>query len=84
MAPRSLKAIRSAPYQPFQSHEVDANGAGDVFSAAFLIRYYETGDALLAARFAAVVASFHVEHNGTEGIPTRAQTEARLLEYARI
>jgi sugar/nucleoside kinase (ribokinase family) len=68
----------------FPVHEVDANGAGDVFSAAFLIRYYETGDALVAAQFAAVVASFHVEHNGTAGIPTRAQAEARLLEHAHL
>jgi sugar/nucleoside kinase (ribokinase family) len=64
--------------------EVDANGAGDVFSAAFLIRYYETGDAIASARFAAVVASFHVEHLGTDGIPTREQAERRLLEYARL
>jgi sugar/nucleoside kinase (ribokinase family) len=68
----------------FPVTEVDANGAGDVFAAAFLIRYHETGDALLAAQFACVVASFHVEQQGTSGIPTRAQAEARLLEYARI
>lgn len=74
-------AVTRVPAFPVE--EVDANGAGDVFAAAYLIRYYETGDALLAARFAAVVASFHVEHDGTEGIPSRAQAEARLLEYAR-
>lgn len=68
----------------FPVREVDANGAGDVFSAAFLIRYYETSDALASARFAAVVASFHVEYHGTEGIPTREQAEQRLLEYAFI
>ena len=62
--------------------EVDANGAGDVFAAAFLIRYHETGDARVAARFATVVASFHVEHVGMEGLPHRAQVEARLREYA--
>ncbi|HWE61155.1 MAG TPA: PfkB family carbohydrate kinase [Chloroflexota bacterium] len=64
--------------------EVDANGAGDVFSAAFMIRYYETGNALEAAHFATVVASYHVEHIGTEGLPSRAQVESRLQEYARI
>jgi sugar/nucleoside kinase (ribokinase family) len=72
------------PVRAFPVREVDANGAGDVYSAAFLIRYYETGDALEAARFAAVVASFHVEEHGTDGIPTRAQAEARLLEYGRL
>jgi 1D-myo-inositol 3-kinase len=68
----------------FPVHEVDANGAGDVFSAAFLIRYYKTRDAVASARFAAVVASFHVEHHGTRGIPTLEQAEQRLLEYASL
>ncbi|MDB5074048.1 MAG: PfkB domain protein [Chloroflexi bacterium] len=68
----------------FPVHEVDANGAGDVFSAAFMVRYYETGRAVESARFAAVVASFHVEQHGTDGIPTRDQAERRLLEYAHI
>ncbi len=74
----------SATHIPaFPVVEVDANGAGDVFSAAFLVRYHETKNAVEAARFAAVVASFHVEHRGTEGIPSREQAEARLREYAR-
>lgn len=68
----------------FPVQEVDDNGAGDVFSAAFLIRYYETGNAREAAEFASVVASFHVEHIGTEGLPTRDQVDARLQEYARL
>ena len=73
----------SAVHVPaFPVQEVDANGAGDVFSAAFMIRYYETGDALLAARFATVVASFHVAQFDTHGIPTREQVEDRLREYA--
>ncbi|MDB5077342.1 MAG: ribokinase, partial [Chloroflexi bacterium] len=61
--------------------EVDANGAGDVFATAFLIRYHETGSAVTAAQFAAAVASFHVEQVGIAGIPTRAQAEARWREY---
>lgn len=65
-------------------HEVDDNGAGDVFSAAFMIRYYETREAIDAARFAAVVASFHVEQPGTEGIPTREQVNVRLREYDHL
>jgi sugar/nucleoside kinase (ribokinase family) len=61
--------------------EVDANGAGDVFAAAYLIRYYETGDMIVAAQFAAAVASFHVEQVGIAGIPTREQAEARWRTY---
>jgi sugar/nucleoside kinase (ribokinase family) len=75
---------RSTKIPAFPVHEVDANGAGDVFSAAFLVRYFQVKDAVAAARFAAVVASFHVEHFGTEGIPTMVDAERRLLEYDRI
>jgi len=57
--------------------EADANGAGDVFAAAFLLRYQETGDAVAAAQFGATVASYHVEQVGTAGIPTRAEAEGR-------
>lgn len=61
---------------PRPTHEVDPTGAGDVFTAAFLIRLDETQDALEAARFANVVASFSVEQVGTQSIPTREQVEA--------
>ena len=57
---------------------VDATGAGDVFAAAYLIRFQESGDPLVAARFASAAASFCVEADGVEGIPTRAQVEDRL------
>ena len=63
---------------PRRSLQVDPTGAGDVFTAAFLIRLEETGNPLRAARFANVVASFSVEQTGTHGIPTRAQVEAWL------
>jgi hypothetical protein len=75
---------RATRVPAFPVHEVDANGAGDVFSAAFLLRYFESKDAIAAARFAAVVASFHVEHFGIEGIPTLDAAERRLAEYDRL
>lgn len=62
----------------FPVNEVDPTGAGDVFSTAYLIRYRETSDPLEAARFASCAASFCVEAEGTLGIPTRSQVEARL------
>jgi len=62
----------------FPANEVDATGAGDVFAAAYLIRFQESGDPLVAARFASAAASFCVEADGVEGIPTRAQVEDRL------
>ena len=59
-------------------NEVDPTGAGDVFAAAYLIRYRETYDPLEAARFANAAASFVVEGLGPTTIPTRAQVEERL------
>ena len=63
---------------PFPVAEVDPTGAGDVFAAAYIVRYRETHDVLLSARFASCAASFCVAHIGTEGIPYRAEVEARL------
>ncbi len=64
----------------FRANEFDPTGAGDVFTAAFLIRLHETGDLTEAARFANCTASFAVEAEGITGIPTRAMVERRLLE----
>ncbi len=64
--------------EPFRAREVDPTGAGDVFSAAYLIRYGETSDPLESARFAACAASLSVEGVGTAAIPTRARVEARM------
>ena len=61
--------------------EVDATGAGDVFSAAFLVRLWESKDPLEAAYFANVAASLSVEASGVEGIPHRADVEAYLRQY---
>jgi 1D-myo-inositol 3-kinase len=63
---------------PFPAKEVDPTGAGDVFAAAYLARYRETGDPLESARFAGAAASLTVEAPGVSGIPTRTQVEARL------
>ena len=71
--PRSIPA-RSA-------NVVDPTGAGDVFAAAYFIRFHETGDPYEAAAFANVVASFSIEDDGSQGIPTRAQVEAWQPEH---
>ena len=62
----------------FPVEELDPTGAGDVFGAACLIRYAETGDVLRSALFASCAASFCVEAQGAGNIPTRADVEARL------
>ncbi len=60
--------------------EVDPTGAGDVFGTAFLIRFAETGDPLVAGRFACVAASFSVEGVGMSAIPSREQVDAWLAK----
>lgn len=61
----------------FSAHEVDPTGAGDVFAAAFLVRYSEEKDLWGAARFAAAAASFVVEGRGASTVPTLAQVRER-------
>ena len=58
--------------------EKDPTGAGDVFAAAFLVRYQETGDPLEAAAFGACAASCAVEGIGTTTLGDRAEVERRL------
>ena len=67
----------------FPTHEVDPTGAGDVFAAAYLIRYQESGDPLASARFASCAASFSVQAESVDSIPNRAQVEARLAGGGR-
>ena len=68
----------------FPAAVVDPTGAGDVFAAAFLVRYRETDDPWEAARFAACAASFIVEAEGPANIPDREMIEARLREHPEI
>lgn len=75
---------QSCDLPAYTVEEVDPTGAGDVFAAAFLLRYAETKDPCEAGNFANCVASFAVEAPGTEGIPTRRQVLERLaLSYVR-
>jgi sugar/nucleoside kinase (ribokinase family) len=60
---------------------VDPTGAGDVFAAAFLVRYRETGDPFASALFASCAASLSVEAPGLEGVPTRARVEERFRQF---
>ncbi|GAB4330088.1 MAG: PfkB family carbohydrate kinase [Candidatus Abyssubacteria bacterium] len=68
----------------FDIREIDPTGAGDVFAAAFLVRYRETCDAVESAKFACCAASFVCEKEGTKGTPTRDQVEERLKAYNKM
>ena len=57
--------------------EKDPTGAGDVFAAAFLVRYQETGDPLEAAAFGACAASCAVEGVGASTLGDREEVHRR-------
>jgi sugar/nucleoside kinase (ribokinase family) len=69
-------AVHDVPSLP--RPEVDPTGAGDVFAAAFLVRYHETGDAIEAAAFAACAASCAVEGVGVSSLGDRPEVLRRL------
>ena len=62
---------------PAPAVEIEPTGAGDVFAAAFLIRYNATGDPWEAAAFAAVAGALTVEAPGIHGIPSLADVQTR-------
>ena len=65
----------------FEITEIDPTGAGDVFAAAFLVRYDECGDPVEAAKFACCTASFVCENEGTKGIVELKRVLERKREY---
>jgi sugar/nucleoside kinase (ribokinase family) len=75
-------AVHSVPTLP--RTEVDPTGAGDVFAAAFVVRYQETDDPLAAAAFACCAASCAVEGVGTTTLGDRAEVEKRLQQRERL
>lgn len=64
--------------QAYPANEVDPTGAGDVFAAAFLIKYFETRVPQEALNFAHCAASFAVEGEYTTNIPTLDSIHSRL------
>lgn len=67
----------------YRIREIDPTGAGDVFAAAFLVRFEQCMDAVDAARFACCAASFVCEQEGTGGIPGLQQVLGRKAVYDR-
>lgn len=66
--------------------EVDATGAGDSFTGAFIANYMDTNDEVYAGRLASSTASFTVQHVGVEvDIPTKKQIVDRAkLNYGNL
>jgi sugar/nucleoside kinase (ribokinase family) len=76
------EAEHDVPSLPVE--EVDPTGAGDVFAAAFLVRYHETGEPLQAAAFAACAASCVVEGVGLSALGDRDEIARRLARRERL
>jgi len=68
---------KAKTFPAYPAREVDPTGAGDVFAAAFLLRFAETGDPEESVDYANCVASFAVEAVGTAGIPSKERVEQR-------
>jgi len=64
------------PVKPLE--EVDPTGAGDIFAAAFFIRYQQTRDFIDAAQFANACASLSVKGAGVESVPSLAEVEKQM------
>jgi len=75
-------AVQEIPSLPRE--EADPTGAGDVFAAAFLVRYHECGDLAEAAAFGACAASAAVEGIGTTSLADRTEIARRLVLRQRL
>ena len=76
------EGVREVPSLP--RAEADPTGAGDVFAAAFLVRYHETRDVLEAAAFGACAASCVVEGVGASTLGDRAEVLRRMELRQRL
>ncbi len=66
----------------FRITPVDTTGAGDVYHAAFGVKYLETHDLMECMRFASAVSALKcLKLGGRSGIPSRAETEKFLKEH---
>ncbi len=63
-----------------EKEEVDATGAGDIFSTAFFIRMSQTKDPWASARFATHIAAHSVTRRAMDSPPTDLEIQKNLTE----
>jgi sugar/nucleoside kinase (ribokinase family) len=60
---------------------VDPTGAGDVFSAAFLVRYIASGNLIEAGRFAVTAAALSTRGFGASTLPSEAEISSLMKQH---
>lgn len=73
-----------AHFPAFPTLEKDPTGAGDVFAAAFSIKFAECADIAHASAYASAAASLCVEKTGLAGVPNSDELESRYFDYAKM
>jgi len=68
-------------FPSFSVDEVEATGAGDVFTTAYLHQFLQTADVEKSCIFAHCAASFIVEGIGIRNLPTIERISERVREY---
>lgn len=67
-------------FRPPQVHELDSTGAGDIFAAAFFIRYFQTSDPWEAGRFANQLAAISVTRWGLNSIASPSEVQENIID----
>ena len=60
---------------------IDPTGAGDVFSAAFLVRYIVSGDLIAAGRFAVTAAALSTRGFGASALPSEDEISSLMKRH---
>ena len=60
----------------------DLTGAGDVFGAAFLVKYSESKDAVKAAQFANAAAALKIRYKGPTGFPSEKDISEAISKFS--
>ena len=71
-------------FPAFPSQEVDPTGAGDSFTAAYLIDYYQNRDVRSACIAAHCTASFIIEGEGIANLPSVEEVQERKTQYLKL
>lgn len=67
-----------AEIEPMEVEVADLTGAGDVFGAAFLSKYLDTGDPIGSARYATAATGLKIEYKGPTGFPSNDEIKEVL------